>query len=152
MAEDDIQFVEPQYGAKDQKSFPGIVLEQLERVLRLSCVEFFGGHWNKKGTKQGFIEEIYVQDSLEAWHNSVYALYSTIFPYFDKKALDIIKPIIGQIDKLENVSKEIKKEDYRKKKEELTWQLFQQLSWWLKELNYFKPRSIIAGLEALESA
>jgi len=150
MDNDNIQFVEPQYGAKDQKSFPGMMLEHFDRILKLTTVEWHGGYWNKKSTKNG-VDEIYVPNSIESFHNALRGLYTPIKYYLTGNFKEKISIIVDEINKLEKIKDKLNKDSYNQKKIELSWLLFEELSGFFKELNYFKPKTMIAGLELIQN-
>lgn len=140
-------------GKRDEKlTFKMIVLEHLQRILRLSSVEFRGGYWQEKSVSKGGVvstEKTYVPDSREEYGNAVDSLHDILFPHFDTIAKEEILLVDEELDKVfEEHTKTVNgriewndEENFKKAKiMRVTRRLFRALNTFLFREHYLESR------------
>lgn len=156
---------------QDERSFRAVIMDYIRVIGKLSKVEFRGGYWiTKNKTLPGGVlleEKVYVPDTREEYCNAIDWLHDMLMPYFDDKEKGGTKEmksaaltINRKLEKIreeylsETEEEEILNEDegkidkalevYKFKKLRLHRELFQEISKFLKENNYFDD---LGGIE-----
>ena len=130
----------------DKITFKQIVLEQLNRIIKLGSVEFRkGGYEERTSISNGIVNvnKIYIEDTREVYSNAVRQLSNCLLPHFDKQMSKEeetyrteLKKSYEELNKNSNINYEIKMHNYRNNKKELTEELFRNLCCFLCRMNY----------------
>jgi len=147
---EDIQFVETEgYSKKEPVSFKVIILQHIQRIAGLASKEWRGGYWEDK-VMGNLVIHIYVEDSRQAYINSIDCLYDLLFSTFDEDMNKQDKIIEGKISKIEDKydkgreeimkADEIQKmkQEYLNKKIIIKRTLFRSLCCLLHRTNFFE--------------
>jgi len=124
-------------GKSELLSFKNILMKHLERITRLSSVEFKGGY-NQPRTVQvsGTLmqQDVYVADSRECYINAVENLADLLFPQFDEQ---MIKDEEKYVKEIEEKNEEIDDDDkFKDEKRKIIRKLFRSISGFLYRENY----------------
>ena len=141
MSEDGFIDGESSFGSSnsDSMSFKSILMRHLERITRLSSVEFKGGYSQKKtipvaGTLMQ--QDTYIADTRECYINAVENLSDLLYPQFDKQMSDDEEKYIKEI---ELKSEEIKNDDlFKNEKRKIIRKLFRSMSSFLFREKYLE--------------
>lgn len=123
----------------DMLSFKSILMRHLERITRLSSVEFKGGYSQKKtipvaGTLMQ--QDTYVADTRECYINAVENLADLLFPQFDE---EMKKDEEKYVKEIEEKDKSIKNDDqFKNEKRKIIRKLFRSMSCFLFREKYLE--------------
>ena len=127
---------------KTKKTFKDIVLDQLHKILEMSCEEFRGGYTQKQ-IKGNYVEEIYVSDVRKRMSQAIEFFSFLLQPRYNKsmkeKSVEIKKKIKENLKEYDD--KKITKERFMINKLNLMKNLFEELNFLLAEKDYLKGES-----------
>ena len=140
-------------GGQDKTlTFKGIVLQHLNKILLLSCVEFRGGYSTTSLKMIGGAAtsvENYVPDTRETYYNAVNSFYDILFPHLDPETIKTSEDIDKHLTKFHEeciINAEYGEEELfdqqRFRTEMLIYKrkLFRALNVFLKKNDYMKGR------------
>lgn len=153
MAEPEDKFLDAeQQGAFNLEgvTFKDIVLAHLRRITSLASVEMRGGYWESRSRPAGSVmmsEQVYIQDSREAYNNAIDCLSDLCLPYFDSEMQAAEDRCT---EKMEKLKEQFSKDAEQKKNEQIYYsrklgikrELFRALSCFLYRKNYFSSEFI----------
>lgn len=95
MTEDGTQFLDAEnfQGHAQELSFRGIVLQHVERIIKLGSTEWRAGVYITVPTGPTTWTKMYIPSTSESYRNAVDQLYYLLTPYFD----DHIKKLMGEL-------------------------------------------------------
>ncbi|MDP7182223.1 MAG: hypothetical protein QF811_07090 [Candidatus Woesearchaeota archaeon] len=135
-------FVDPEKyaGGQEQVSFKGIILQHLQRITRLSSVEWRGGYFQIKTHTSGMEDRFYIGCTRSIYSNAVDCLADLLLPLFDEE----MQKEEDQLQKeLENIRDRLKEEgdkdigtSYRMEKVVVKRKLFRALCKFLHRMDY----------------
>jgi len=127
---------------KTKKTFKDIVLDQLHKILEMSCEEFRGGYTQKQ-IKGNYVEEVYVSDVRKRISQAIEFFSFLLQPRYDKemkeKSIKIKKKIEENLK--EYNEKKIDRERFMINKLNLMKNLFEELNFLLAKRDYLKGES-----------
>ena len=141
MSDDSFIDGESSFGSSNSEllSFKSILMRHLERITRLSSVEFKGGYSQKRtipvaGTLMQ--QDTYVADTRDCYINAVENLADLLFPQFDEKMAD---DEIKYVAEIEEKSKTIDNDDlFKNEKRKIIRKLFRSISGFLFREKYLE--------------
>ena len=141
-------------GTYDKVTFKILILNHVRDILKLASKEWTGGYYQKRNKISGNIiieEEVYIQDTREAFGNAVSALSNSLLAYFDEAVSckpketeeEVYKGIAAAFEKHTKLDDgvyvfkdEKHKNAYANEVVVLKQKLFRELLLLLKDLNY----------------
>jgi len=141
MSEDNFIDGESSFGSSNSEllSFKSILMRHLERITRLSSVEFKGGYSQKRtipvaGTLMQ--QDTYIADTRECYINAVENLADLLYPQFDAKMKEDEEKYIAEI---EEKSESIENDDlFKNEKRKIIRKMFRSLSEFLFREKYLE--------------
>ena len=141
MSEDSFIDGESSFGSSNSEllSFKSILMRHLERITRLSSVEFKGGYSQKRtipvaGTLMQ--QDTYIADTRECYINAVENLADLLYPQFDAKMKEDEEKYIAEI---EEKSESIENDDlFKNEKRKIIRKMFRSLSEFLFREKYLE--------------
>lgn len=135
----------PEYiqAQKEKRTFKDIVLDQLNKILQLSCDEFRGGYTQRQ-IKGNWTEEVYVPDARKRISQAIEFFSFLLQPIYDeemeKKSKEIKKKIEENLKKFNK--KEIDRDTFRVNKLSYMKELFEELNFLLSRKVYLKGQTM----------
>ena len=130
------EFIQEQ---KEKRTFKDIVLDQLHKILELSCDEFRGGYTQKQ-VKGNYKEEIYIPDARKRISQAIEFFSFLLQPLYDTEMKNKSKEIRKKVE--ENLKKfgdkKIERDAFRINRLNLMKNLFEELNFLLSRGDYFK--------------
>lgn len=146
----DVEFIDAESYSyqKEGMSFKELVLRHLAKISQICTREFKEGYWQNKPVNAGvgtYMVAHYVEDTRDAYINSVNFLNDLLLPYFDtemKKQTELIeKETEEKLKEFQDSGK--KSTEWIYEKLDIKRKLFQQLSLLLKRIGYLEGKAIV---------
>lgn len=145
------------YSKEEKLTFNYILLEHIQRCMRLAADDWSGGYDHTKpfvaaGGSFTDTSTTYIRSTAEAYTNAVYALYDLVAAHEDDALQKAAEDIEAKIEELRKEIKEAKNPDEEfaemmfHKKAVLMRKLFREVLKFLKRTNYLQGTSYSAGL------
>jgi len=141
MSDDAFLDGESSFGSSNSEllSFKSILMRHLERITRLSSVEFKGGYSQKRtipvaGTLMQ--QDTYIADTRECYINAVENLADLLFPQFDEKMKTDEEKYVKEIEEISNT---IENDDtFKNEKRKIIRKMFRSMSEFLFREKYLE--------------